>query len=132
MWFGRDVVVKITTSDKPNSEPTSTTTTVYTVRRGDNLWKIARRYGTTINSIVFLNNIQNPNLIYPGQRLIIRRDIRPNDIHGTGGTFYRVGRGDNLTYIANRYHTTVQNILRLNNIQNPNLIYPRSNFTNKK
>ena len=120
-------VLKITTSDKPNSEPTSTTTTVYTVRRGDNLLAIARRYGTTIDNIVFLNNIQNPNLIYPGQRLIIRRDIRPNDIHATGGTYYRIGRGDNLTYIANRYHTTVQNILRLNNIKNPNLIYPRAN-----
>lgn len=125
-------VLKITTSDKPNSEPTSTTTTVYTVRRGDNLWTISRRYGTTINSIVFLNNIQNPNLIYPGQKLIIRRDIRPNDVHGAGATFYRIGRGDNLTYIANRYHTTVQNIVRLNNIQNPNLIYPRSNFAYTK
>lgn len=53
--------------------------------------------------------------------------MRPNDTHSTGGTYYMVGRGDNLTYIANRYHTTVANIIRLNNIQNPNLIFPRSN-----
>lgn len=117
-------VLKITTSDKTNTEPTSTTTTYYTVKRGDNLYRIARRYGTTINSIVQLNNIVNPNVIYPGQRFLIRRDVRPNDIHATGATFYRVGRGDNLTYIANRYHTTVANIVRLNNIQNPNLIFP--------
>lgn len=120
--------LQITTSDKPNTEPTSTTTTYYTVKRGDTLWKISRRFGTTISSIVMLNNIQNPNLIYPGQVLLIRRDLRPNDTHATGGTFYRVGRGDNLTYIANRYHTTVANIVRLNNIQNPNLIFPRSNI----
>ncbi len=117
-------VLKITTADKSNTEPTSTTTTYYTVKRGDNLWRISRRYGTTISSIVMLNNIQNPNLIYPGQVLLIRREVRPNDTHATGGTFYRVGRGDNLTYIANRYHTTVANIVRLNQIQNPNLIYP--------
>lgn len=116
--------LQITTSDKPNTEPTSTTTTYYTVKRGNTLWGIARRYGTTISSIVELNNIQNPNLIYPGQVLLIRRDVRTNDTHAAGGTFYRVGRGDNLTYIANRYHTTVANIVRLNQIRNPNLIFP--------
>lgn len=57
--------MQITTSDKPNTEPASTTTTYYTVRRGDNLWRISRKFGTTINSIVTLNNIENPNLIYP-------------------------------------------------------------------
>lgn len=46
-------------------EPTTTTTTYYTVKRGDNLWRISRRFGTTISSIVALNNIENPNLIYP-------------------------------------------------------------------
>ncbi len=117
-------VLQITTSDKPNTEPTSSTETYYTVKRGNTLWGIARRYGTTISSIVELNNIQNPNLIYPGQVLLIRRDVRSNDTHATGGTFYRVGRGDNLTYIANRYHTTVTNIVRLNQIRNPNLIFP--------
>ena len=117
-------VLQITTSDKPNTEVTSSTSTYYTVRRGDNLYRIARRYGTTIGSIVKLNNIPNPNLIYPGQRLLIRREVRPNDTHASGSTFYMVGRGDNLTYIANRYHTTVANLVRLNKIQNPNLIYP--------
>lgn len=117
-------LLKIETQNNTNVEPTSTTTTYYTVRRGDNLYQIAIRYGTTINSIVKLNNISNPNLIYPGQRLLIRRDVRNNDTHATGATYYIVGRGDNLTYIANRYHTTVANIVRLNDIRNPNLIYP--------
>ena len=115
--------LKIPTSNK-NTTITSSTTTEYTVKRGDNLYNIARRFGTTINSIVSLNNINNPNLIYPGERLLIRRDIRRNDTHATGSTFYRVGRGDNLTYIARRYNTTVAKIVQLNNITNPNLIFP--------
>lgn len=117
-------VLEIKQESNKNAQVTSTTSTYYTVRRGDNLYKIARRYGVSIDSIVKLNNIQNPNLIFPGQRLLIRRNIRENDTHSTGATYYIVGRGDNLTYIANRYHTTVSAIVRLNNIPNPNLIFP--------
>ena len=43
----------------------------YTVRRGDTLWAIARRYHTTVAALVAANNIANPNLIYPGQQLLI-------------------------------------------------------------
>lgn len=41
----------------------------YIVRPGDTLWAIARKYNTTIDKIVRLNGIQNPNLIYAGQNL---------------------------------------------------------------
>lgn len=40
---------------------------LYTVRRGDTLWSIAKRYNTSIANIVRLNRIQNPNNIKPGQ-----------------------------------------------------------------
>ncbi len=43
----------------------------YTVRRGDTLWAISRRYGTTVQAIARLNNIPNPNFILPGQVLRI-------------------------------------------------------------
>lgn len=43
----------------------------YTVQPGDTLWSIAQRYGTTVEQIVALNNIANPNLIFPGQVLVI-------------------------------------------------------------
>jgi LysM repeat protein len=41
----------------------------YTVRPGDTLSQIAQRHGTTVDALVRLNNIHNPNLIYPGQEL---------------------------------------------------------------
>ena len=44
----------------------------YTVKKGDNLTKIARMYGTTVNEIVRLNNIKNANLIYVNQKLRIK------------------------------------------------------------
>lgn len=40
---------------------------IYVVKRGDTLWGIAMRYGTTVNRLVALNRIPNRNLIYPGQ-----------------------------------------------------------------
>lgn len=46
--------------------------TTYTVKSGDNLTKIAKRYNTTVDKIVKDNNIKNPNLIFPGQKLIIK------------------------------------------------------------
>ena len=48
------------------------TATYYTVRSGDNLTKIARQYGTTVNQIAKWNNIKNVNLIYPGQKLRVK------------------------------------------------------------
>lgn len=44
----------------------------YTVKNGDNLSNIASVYGVTVNSIVNLNGLANPNLIYPGQRLRVK------------------------------------------------------------
>lgn len=44
----------------------------YIVQSGDNLTKIANRYGTTVNQLASWNNISNPNLIYPGQKLRVK------------------------------------------------------------
>lgn len=45
----------------------------YAVRRGETLSAIAQRYGTTVDRLVKDNGIKNPNLIFPGQRLIIKK-----------------------------------------------------------
>ena len=44
----------------------------YTVQKGDTLTKIANKYGTTYQKIAADNGISNPNLIYPGQVLVIK------------------------------------------------------------
>jgi LysM repeat protein len=46
---------------------------IYIVRSGDTIWKIARMFGVSMESIIAANNLQNPNLIFPGQQLIIPR-----------------------------------------------------------
>ena len=54
---------------QPTSQPTQV---VYTVKKGDTLSAIAKKYGTTYQKIAQDNGIKNPNLIYPGQQLIIK------------------------------------------------------------
>lgn len=97
---------------------------IYTIQRGDTLSQIAIRYQTTITKIVTMNQIQNPNLIYPGQQIRICRNETDNDSNSQNVIYYRVRRGDNISRIANYYQTTVNQIVIDNGIQNANLIYP--------
>ncbi|MGB9812936.1 MAG: DUF3794 and LysM peptidoglycan-binding domain-containing protein [Thermovenabulum sp.] len=56
--------------EKPEEKPSLT---IYIVQKGDTLWKIAKRYNVTVESIVKANKLENPNMIMPGQQLIIPR-----------------------------------------------------------
>ena len=111
----------ITNSNNHGSETNSTGKTYYTIKRGDTLWKISRNYGVSIQNIVNWNNIQNPNLIYPGQRLILYGNYRNSN---TENVYYTVQKGDTLWGIARRYRTCPRRIAKINGIRNSNLIYP--------
>lgn len=62
---GQVLTINGTSQQTPNIE-------YYTVKSGDNLSKIANMYGTTVNQLVSWNNIPNPNLIYPNQKLRVK------------------------------------------------------------
>lgn len=101
--------------------PASAQSQVHIVRQGETVAAIAQRYGVTMQSLVTLNGILNPNVIYVGQRL----NIPPR-----GGTTMQpttrshvVRAGEELRFIAARYGTTWQALAAVNNIRNPNLIY---------
>lgn len=94
----------------------------YTVVSGDNLSSIASRYGITVQEICRINNISNPNLIYPGQVLKLTGAVENNSIN------YTVKVGDNLSSIAAKFATTWQDIAKINGLNNPNVIYPGQNL----
>jgi LysM repeat protein len=109
----------------PGGSPPGGSQTTYIVRAGDDLKSIAARYGTTWQILAAVNGIINPNLIYPGQRLIIAYSmptVPSNPPPTSGGTTYVVQSGDTLQTIAARYGTTWQAIAAANNLSNPNQI----------
>jgi hypothetical protein len=83
----------------------------YVVKRGDNLFRIALRYGTSVASIARLNGISNTALIYTGRRL----SIYACGVGG-GSRVYVVQPGDTLYRIAVRFGTTVQAIQLANRL----------------
>jgi LysM repeat protein len=94
---------------------------VHIVRRGENLYRIALRYGTTVRAIAAANHIRNPNRIYAGQRLIIPGG--GGGIHYGGKAIYVVRYGDTLSSIAFRHGVSVWALQRANGIRNANRIY---------
>lgn len=110
---------KIVTNSSEN------TNTVYIVKSGDTLSHIAVRYHTTVSHLVQLNSIKNPNLIYPGQRIVISGTSSPEETgqNACGKISYRIQFGDTLSKIAVKYDTTVKELVSLNQIANANLIY---------
>lgn len=97
----------------------------YIVQKGDTLSGIALKYKTTVNELVILNNIKNPNLIYPGEefKVPINGNVGNELEFDTNHIVYTVQRGNTLSEIALRFNTTVQEIAELNHIRNVNLIY---------
>ncbi len=97
----------------------------YTVQRGDWLYSIARKCGTTLSAILRAN----PGLdliIYPGQVLILPGAYWDN---GNGYATYVVATGDTLKSLAARYGTSVDTLVALNGIANANVIYEGQRLT---
>lgn len=106
---------------EPDEPPaTGTKLICYTIQKGDTLSGIANQFDTTVAQLVRLNDISNPNRIIAGDTLYIRV---PASNSSPCCDTYTVKRGDTLSEIAQRFSTTVSELVRLNNIANPRLIY---------
>ncbi len=101
---------------------------IHVVQPGENLFRIALRYDTTVAAITQANNITNPSMLTVGQRLTIPTASgtgAPAPAPAVGGscsTTYTVRPGDNLFRIALRYNHSQHYLAQANGISNPAMI----------
>ncbi|OCA81259.1 LysM peptidoglycan-binding domain-containing protein [Pseudobacillus wudalianchiensis] len=79
---------------------------IHVVRQGQNLYRIAQRYGTSVQSIAQANELPDPSKLVVGQTLVIP----------ITGRYHWVQQGQSLSEIARVYGTTVSELARVNNI----------------
>lgn len=92
-------------------EVTEESENVYIVQAGDSLWSIAHRFGTTVDELIRINNLTDSILSIGQQLLISETDTRPTE------TFiYVIVPGDTLWSITNRFGTTIEEVMKLNNM----------------
>lgn len=87
----------------------------YTVKSGDTLYSIAKKYGITVDKLKDLNNLKS-NMISVNQKLLVN-DQKKNQTTNA----YVVEKGDTLYSIAKKYSTTVSKIKELNNLKSDTL-----------
>ncbi len=95
----------------------------YTVKSGDTLYRISLNLGVPMTEIIKLNNIVNPNLIYVGQRLKIPSKSTAPVTAPVEYYYYTVKSGDTLYRISLNVGIPMTEIVKLNNIADPNKIY---------
>lgn len=87
---------------------------IHVVRRGETLTHIAHTYGTTIEQLLTLNDIKNPNKIGVGDELIV----------SDNPSVYVVAPGDTLSRIARSFGLSTEHLATLNGITNMDRLYP--------
>lgn len=85
----------------------------YTVKKGDTLSGIAKRFNVKVDDLVKWNGIKDKNLIRIGQVL---------QVNGHGSTFVNVKKGDTVSGFANKYGSTISQIKNWNNLKDVNMI----------
>lgn len=126
-----------TPSNTPTASPVPVTPTrsgpvTYIVQQGDLLSDIAQKYGVTISAIMAANpSLTDPSQIFVGQQLVIPAPgaapsptALPTGLKAGSTILYLVQPGDSLQSIASKFNSTAEDIQKLNNITDPNMIYP--------
>ncbi len=121
MAQGATQPVSIYTNEKPAEasiaasgaveEPARTEAVNYTVQSGDTISGIARKFGVSVNTILWENSLSATSLIKPGNQLVILP---------SSGVSHTVSKGETLGQIAKLYGVTADEILKTNSLANAN------------
>lgn len=120
---GQELRVSVRDGEERSSPPAAVTKT-YRVRRGDTIYHIARRFGTTMSAIEKANGLRRNQLIRPGYRLTIPVDVA-NAGEESSFITYTVKKGDTLGLIAERHGVKLSELRQWNGLSSrARIIYP--------
>ena len=89
---------------------------IYIVKNGDNLWDIAKKYNTTVSTLMSVNNLLSDKLKINQQLLIPKESSVEVDITPGLGVEYTIKSGDTLYSIAKKFNVTVEDLKSANNL----------------
>ena len=132
-----DASAATTTTEAVYEAPTTTTTVApattteappevaesVTVEAGDSLSKIAKRFGTNVDTLVRINELCDANQIFVGQVILLDDPDAEEPAEAGDVLIVTVMAGDSLSKIAKRHDTTVEDIMERNAIDDPNLLF---------
>ncbi len=101
-----------------SSQSSSSSTSVHTVKSGDTLSAIAARYHTSVSELCSINGISANSTLSLGQKIKVSGSAasKPATQSTSSAGYHIVRSGDTLSGIATKYHTTIDELCRLNNI----------------
>ena len=129
LWAGSRIQVPGATAARPSSGGGGTRTTTvkanYTVKSGETLSELAERYGTSVQRLMELNNLRGPQDLWAGSRIQVpitrtTTAAAPKPAVNRNATQHKVQSGETLSVIADRYGVSMQNLIALNGISDPN------------
>jgi lysozyme len=137
IYVGQRLKIPATGDDGEDGEGRDDQPSVYVVESGDTLEGIARRYDTTVTALVSINDLNDKDTILKGQEIRLRKresGARPSDVRDAAfpsaptvaaGKYitHTVARGDRLEKIAERYDTTTDVLMSVNNLRSVDRIY---------
>lgn len=123
------------------ANPASAQEQTHVVQQGETMFRIALRYGVTVEALAAANGIADPTRIYAGQTLKIpqagQQPAQPQPAQpqpaqpaqqpvdrSAGPVYYTVQPGDTLNIISRKFGVSVQELIRANNITTPDHIRP--------
>ncbi|HYE59193.1 MAG TPA: LysM peptidoglycan-binding domain-containing protein, partial [Rhodothermales bacterium] len=114
------------TTERVSSRTERRAAETHTVRRGETLASIARRYGVTVSNLRAWNGVGRNGHIEAGQRLKVSADgrtasSRTSSRAARAPQTHRVRSGENLTTIARQHDVSVRELMRWNNLRSANI-----------
>ena len=128
LWAGSRIQVPGAGSARTSTGARTTTVNAnYTVKQGETLSELAERYGTSVQRLMELNNLRSAQDLWAGSRIQVpvtrtAAAPKPKPAVNKNATQHKVQSGETLSVIAQRYGVSMQNLIAINNISNPNQV----------